>query len=91
MTTTVNVRAQRQLFLPEEFCRRKKIKPGTAVRVTEVGDGLYVTPVPEPTEAELKQVMAAAGSLLQPQDAAGERLVAATIKRYRAEQRGRRR
>ena len=91
MTTTVNVRGKRQLLLPEGFCHRKKIRSGSAVRVTEVGDGLYVTPVPEPTEAELKQVMAAAGSLLQPQDAEGERLVQATVKRYRAEQRARRR
>jgi bifunctional DNA-binding transcriptional regulator/antitoxin component of YhaV-PrlF toxin-antitoxin module len=91
MTTTVSVRGKRQLLLPEAFCQRKKIKPGSAVRVTEVGDGLYVTPVPEPSEAELKQVLAAAGSLLTPPDAEDERLVEATIKRYRAEKRARQR
>ena len=46
--------------MPEEFCRRKKIKPDTALRVTEVADGLYVTPVPEPSEKELREVIAAA-------------------------------
>src|SRR5437016_8716213 len=63
MTTTVNVSQKGQMELPEEFCRRKRIKPGTALRVTEVGDGLYVAPVPEPTEKELKEVIAVAGSL----------------------------
>jgi hypothetical protein len=42
MTTTINVSAKRQVELPAGFCKRNKIKPGTAVRVTEVGEGLYV-------------------------------------------------
>ena len=47
--------------LPKD--ERTRIKPGTALRVTEVGDGLYVTPLAEPTEKELREVIAAAGSL----------------------------
>ena len=63
MTTTVSVSESGQVELPREFRKRKKIKPGTALRVTEIGDGLYVTPVLEPTERELREVIAAAGSL----------------------------
>ena len=42
MTTTISVSPTRQVELPEAYCKRKKIKPGTALRVTEVGDGLYL-------------------------------------------------
>jgi bifunctional DNA-binding transcriptional regulator/antitoxin component of YhaV-PrlF toxin-antitoxin module len=52
MTTTVNVSQRGQAELPRELCRRKKIKPGNVLRVTEVGDGLDVTPIPEPTEKD---------------------------------------
>lgn len=65
MTTTISVSANGQVGLPAEFLRRKKIKPGTALRVTEVGEELYVTRIPEPNEKELRAVMAAAGSLTQ--------------------------
>jgi len=91
MTTTINVKAGGQLALPKEFCARKRLKAGTAVRVTEVGEGLYLTPVPEPTEAELQQVIAAAGSLLRPQTAAEEEMVEREIAAYRTEQRRKRR
>ena len=87
MTTTVNVRSKRQLELPKDFCERKKIKPGTALRVTEVGDGLYVTPVAEPTEKELKEVIAAAGSLTRRQTPENEDMVQKVIADYRAEKR----
>jgi hypothetical protein len=89
MTTTINVTPKRQLALPEAFCQRKRIKPGTALRVTEVGDGLYVTPIPEPSEKELKQVLAAAGSLTRPATAEDERIVQRTIAGFRAEKRQR--
>ena len=84
MTTTINVSDKGQVELPKEFSQRKKIKPGTALRVTEVGEGLYITPVPEPNEKELKQVLAVAGSLTRPQSAAEEKLVQDTIREYRA-------
>ena len=76
--------------LPEEYCRRKKIKPGMALRVTEVGDGLYVSPVPEPTEKELKQVIAAAGSLTRRQTPEDEEMVQRVITDYREEKRRKR-
>ena len=73
--------------LPEAFCKRKKIKPGTALRVTEVGDGLYVAPVPEPTEKELKQVIAVAGSLTRTQTPDDEQMVESVIAEYRNQKR----
>jgi bifunctional DNA-binding transcriptional regulator/antitoxin component of YhaV-PrlF toxin-antitoxin module len=87
MTTTVNVSKKGEVELPEEFRRRKKIKPGMALRVTEVGDGLYVTPLPEPTEQELREVIAAAGSLAGRQTAEEEEKVRKTIAEYREERR----
>ncbi len=44
MTTLVNVLKDGEFKLPECFRKRNKIKPGTTLRVTEVGGGLYVTP-----------------------------------------------
>jgi bifunctional DNA-binding transcriptional regulator/antitoxin component of YhaV-PrlF toxin-antitoxin module len=90
MTTTINVSPKRQVELPKEFCERKKIKPGTALRVTEVGDGLYVTPLPEPTEKELREVIAAAGSLTRRQTSEEAEMVQQVIADYRAGQRKRR-
>ena len=87
MTTTISVSQKGQVELPEDFCRRKKIKPGTALRVTEVGDGVYVTPVPEPTENELKEVIAAAGSLARRQTSTDEEMVRQVIADYRVEKR----
>ncbi|HWW02786.1 MAG TPA: AbrB/MazE/SpoVT family DNA-binding domain-containing protein [Candidatus Acidoferrum sp.] len=91
MTTTISVSTKRQVVLPKNFCDRKKIRPGTALRVTEVGGGLYVTPVPDPTERELKKVIASAGSLRRHQTAAEEELVQKVVEDYRTEKRPRRR
>jgi len=90
MTTTISVSPERQVELPKEYCRRRKIKPGTALRVTEVGDGLYVSPVSEPTEKELKEVIAAAGSLTRRQTPEDEKMVRQVIADYRAERRRKR-
>ena len=87
MTTTISVTTKRQVVLPKTFCDRKKIKPGTTLRVTEVAEGLYVTPIAEPTEQELKQVIASAGSLRRRQTPAEEELVEQVIADYRAEER----
>ena len=84
MTTTISVTTKRQVVLPKTFCDRKKIKPGTTLRVTEVADGLYVTPIAEPTEQELKAVIATAGSLRRRQTPAEEVLVGQFIADYRA-------
>jgi AbrB family looped-hinge helix DNA binding protein len=85
MTTTISVTTKRQVVLPKRFCERKKIKPGTALRVTEVGDGLYVTPIAEPTEQELKAVIACAGSLRRRQTPDEEEWVREVIAEHRAE------
>lgn len=90
MTTTVSVSPKGQVKLPEEFCKRKKIKPGTTMRVTEVGGGLYVAPVPEPTENELKEVIAAAGSLTHRQTPEEETMVREVIADYRQAKRRKR-
>jgi AbrB family looped-hinge helix DNA binding protein len=91
MTTTISVSTKRQVVLPKTFCDRKRIKPGTALRVTEVGDGLYVTPIPEPSEHELKSVMAEAGSLTRRQTSDEEAMVEEMIGEYRAQKPRRRR
>jgi AbrB family looped-hinge helix DNA binding protein len=91
MTTTISVTTKRQVVLPKRFCERKKIKPGTALRVTEVGDGLYVTPIAEPTEQELKAVIACAGSLRRRQTLDEEELVQEVIAEHRAAKRLRKR
>ncbi len=90
MTTTINVSPKRKVELPKDFCERKRIKPGTALRVTEVGEGLYVTPLPEPTEKELREVIASAGSLTRRQTPDEEEMVQQTIADYRAGRRKRR-
>jgi bifunctional DNA-binding transcriptional regulator/antitoxin component of YhaV-PrlF toxin-antitoxin module len=90
MTTTISVTTKRQVVLPKNFCERKKIKPGTALRVTEVGEGLYVTPISEPTEAELKKVLTKAGSLKRPQAPEEEEMLGQIIQEYRQEKRRRR-
>jgi bifunctional DNA-binding transcriptional regulator/antitoxin component of YhaV-PrlF toxin-antitoxin module len=91
MTTTISVSTKRQVVLPKRFCDRKKIQPGTALRVTEVADGLYVTPIAEPTERELREVIARAGSLRRRQSHSEELMVEEVISQYRAERRPRRR
>lgn len=91
MTTTVSVSQKGQMDLPEAFRKRKKIKPGMALRVTEVGDGLYVTPLPEPTEKELQEVIAAAGSLTCRESPDDEAMVQGMITEYRTEKRRKRR
>ncbi len=83
MTTTISVSKKGEVALPEQYRRRRGIRPGTALRVTEVGDGLYVSPVPEPTEKELKEVIAAAGSLSRHQTADDEKMVRELIADYR--------
>ena len=90
MTTTVNVSKKGEVELPEEFRKRKKIKPGTALRVIEVAEGLYVTPLSEPTEKELRAVIAAAGSLNRRQTPEEEEMVQNVIAEYRAEKRRKR-
>jgi bifunctional DNA-binding transcriptional regulator/antitoxin component of YhaV-PrlF toxin-antitoxin module len=83
MTTTVNVSQGGQVELPEGFRKRRKIKPGTALRITEVGNGLYVTPLSEPTEKELHKVIAAAGSLNRSHTTEEQKMVQTAIAEHR--------
>jgi bifunctional DNA-binding transcriptional regulator/antitoxin component of YhaV-PrlF toxin-antitoxin module len=86
MTTTVNLSRKRQVVLPKEFCDRKKFGPGTALRVTEIRGGLYITAAPEPTEAQLRAVFAAVdgGQAPRRETARDEKMVADAIKKFRA-------
>ena len=91
MTTTITVTTKRQVVLPKAMCERKKIRPGTSLRISEVGDGFYVTPVPEPTEAELAEVFKALdrGRRTRPITDEDESQIQEEIKKYRTEQRRR--
>jgi bifunctional DNA-binding transcriptional regulator/antitoxin component of YhaV-PrlF toxin-antitoxin module len=92
VTTTITVTTKRQVVLPKSMCERKRIRPGTSLRITEVGKGFYVTPVPEPTEAELAAVFKALdeGRRTKPISAQDEAQIQDEIKKYRVEQRRRR-
>jgi len=91
VTTTITVTTKRQVVLPKSMCERKRIGPGTSLRITEVGDGFYVTPVPEPTEAELAAVFKALdqGRRTRPITAEIEGAIQDEIAKYRTEQRRR--
>lgn len=91
MTTTITVTTKRQVVLPKAMCERKKIRPGTSLRICEVGDGFYVTPVPEPTEAELAAVFKALdeGRHTRALTAEDEAHIQEEIKKYRTELRRR--
>ena len=82
---------KRQVVLPKAMCERKRIRPGTPLRITEVGEGFYVTPVPEPTEAELAAVFKALdeGRKTRPITVENEAHIQDEIKKHRAEQRRR--
>ncbi len=82
---------KRQVVLPKAMCERKKIRPGTSLRISEVGEGFYVTPVPEPSEAELAAVFEALdeGRPTRPITDEDKAQIQAAIKKYRAERRRR--
>jgi len=86
VTTTITLTTKRQVVLPKSMCERKRIRAGTSLRITEVGEGFYVTPVPEPTEAELAAVFKAldAGRHARPITAEDEAVVQDEITKYRA-------
>lgn len=91
MTTTITVTTKRQVVLPKGMCERKGIGPGTSLRITEVGEGFYVTPVPEPSEAELSAVFKALdqGRRTRRITAEDEARIQGEIKKYRSEKRRR--
>jgi AbrB family looped-hinge helix DNA binding protein len=61
MITTVTVTTKRQLVLPKRFCERARIAPGSQLRVAQVGNGLFLSPILPPSERELEEVIRAAG------------------------------
>jgi bifunctional DNA-binding transcriptional regulator/antitoxin component of YhaV-PrlF toxin-antitoxin module len=61
MTTTISLTSKRQCVLPKDFCERKGLKPNSPLRVTEIGGGLYITPIPEPSETEFQQIVKLSG------------------------------
>ena len=87
----MTVTTKRQVVLPKAMCERKRIRPGTSLRITEVGEGFYVTPVPEPSEAELAAVFKALdeGRHARPITAEDEAGIHDEIAKYRAEPRRR--
>ena len=91
MTTTITVTTKRQVVLPKAMCERKRIQPGTSLRITEVGQGFYVTPVPEPSEEELAAVFKALdkGRKTRPITVEDEAHIQDEIKKYRTERRRR--
>ena len=57
MTTTIALTSKNQCTIPKAFVEAAGLKPETQLRVTQIGGGLYITPIPEPTEAEFRRVM----------------------------------
>jgi bifunctional DNA-binding transcriptional regulator/antitoxin component of YhaV-PrlF toxin-antitoxin module len=79
MATAMNFPPNGQMNLPETLRERRKIRPGAALRVTGMGEGSYVTPLPEPSEQELREFIAAAGSLTRAETPEGEAMVPQVI------------
>jgi bifunctional DNA-binding transcriptional regulator/antitoxin component of YhaV-PrlF toxin-antitoxin module len=57
MTTTIALTSKNQCTIPKAFVEAAGLKPETQLRVTQIGNGLYITPIPEPTEAEFRRVL----------------------------------
>lgn len=87
MTTTITVTTKRQVVLPKAMCERKNIKPGASLRISEVGDGFYIAPVPDPTAAELRAVfeLMDRGRPARPFTANDAAFIQEQIRSYRAE------
>ncbi len=85
----MTVTTKRQVVLPKAMCERKRIQPGTSLRITEIADGFYVTPVPEPSEAELAALFKALdqGRHSRPMTPADEAHIQEEIRNYRAKPR----
>ncbi|MBI2928425.1 MAG: AbrB/MazE/SpoVT family DNA-binding domain-containing protein [Verrucomicrobia bacterium] len=84
MTTTVKVSANGRMVLPEALRKRRGIQAGTALRVTEAGDSILLTPISPPTEEELQAVIEAAGGPGPAEPRHARKLVEAAIERVRA-------
>jgi bifunctional DNA-binding transcriptional regulator/antitoxin component of YhaV-PrlF toxin-antitoxin module len=62
MMTTISLTSKRQCVLPKDFCERKGLQPHSQLRVTEIGGGLYITPIPDPTAKEFNEVLQLSGA-----------------------------
>lgn len=88
MTTTISLTSKRQCVLPKEFCDRAGLTPGAQLRATEINGGLYISPIPEPTEAEFRRVLKLAdtGKQFTQKDA---KMLDSIIKKHRAKKQSR--
>ncbi|HET7624777.1 MAG TPA: AbrB/MazE/SpoVT family DNA-binding domain-containing protein [Verrucomicrobiae bacterium] len=88
MTTTIALTSKNQCTIPKAFVEAAGLKPETQLRVTQVGKGLYITPIPEPTEREFRAVLKLAdtGKRFGKEES---RLLGGTIKKHRAKNKSR--
>ena len=84
MTTTVKITADGHMVLPEALRKSRKLTPGTALRVTEAGESILLTPMHPPTEEELTAVIEAAGGPGPAETPRSRKQVEAAIERVRA-------
>ena len=84
MTTMVKIATNGQMTLPVALCKSKQLKPGTALRVTDAGESILLTPVYPPTEEELAVVMEAAGESGLSETPKTRKQVEAALERVRA-------
>jgi AbrB family looped-hinge helix DNA binding protein len=87
MTTTVKITSDGGMILPEALRKSRGIKPGTALRITEAGENILLTPVYPPSEEELTAVLKAAGGPAHGETAKSRKQVEAAIERVRARSR----
>ncbi len=62
MTTTIALTSKNQCTIPKSFVESAGLKPETQLRVTQIAGGLYITPIPEPTEEEFRRVLKLSGA-----------------------------
>jgi len=72
------------MILPEGLRKRRGIKAGSALRLTEAGESILLTPVHPPTEEELTAVIDAAGGPGGAETAKSRKQVEAALTRVRA-------
>ena len=89
MTTTIKISANGRMALPKFFCANRKLRAGTALRVTEAGESLLLTPVHPPSEQELAAVIEAAGGPGLPETSKSRKQVEAALERVRTRARTR--
>src|SRR5688572_23941683 len=88
MTLTIELSENGQFTLPKAFCEKNQIKAGTALRVVEVGKGLYVTAQEEPNIEELERLIAESGAPDREPTPEEEKMLQEIIADVRRERRG---